>query len=203
MMFVVVADTLQYKHIICLGHLKRVFELLDRLHKVGCERDTAGNRQLHFDGYCKLVLLHIWNPLLESVPDLQRAVGLPQVAKALGVKRFSAGSFSESVRVFDPGQLLPIIEELTGQLPSFPQDKRLSDLDHLLTLVDGTVLPAIARLARLVGGTCADGLPATRYNTARNGRAMHGWRLHTQFDLKTFAPPSHRPHRGAQRRGKP
>lgn len=188
MMFAMAAGELQYKDITCLGHLKRVFELLDRLHDVGCERDTAGNRQLHFDGYCKLVLLHIWNPLLESVPDLQRAVGLPQVAKALGVKRFSAGSFSESVRVFEPEQLLPIIEELTGQLPSFPQARGLDDLDHLLTLVDGTVLPAIARLARLVGGICADGLPATRYNTARNGKAMHGWRLHTQFDLKTFAP---------------
>src|SRR5437762_13040986 len=63
MMSFVIAGELQYKDITCLGHLKRVFELLDRLHEVGCERDTAGNRQLHFDGYCKLVLLHIWNPL--------------------------------------------------------------------------------------------------------------------------------------------
>jgi len=175
-----------------------VFELLERLHNVGCERDTAGNRQLHFDGYCKLILLHIWNPLLESVPDLQRAVGLPQVAKALGVKRFSAGSFSESVRVFQPQLLKPIIEELTGQLPSFPQAKGLNDLDHVLTLVDGTVLPMIARLARSVcggpvcgGPVCGigqEGLPATRYNTARDGRGMYGWRLHTQFDLETFSP---------------
>jgi hypothetical protein len=183
------AGELQAKDIKCLGHLKRVFVLLDQLHDVGCGRDTAGNRRLFFDGYCKLVLLHIWNPLLESVPDLQRAVGLPQVAKALGVKRFSAGSFSESVRVFGPECLKPIITELTGQLPKFPQGNALDDLDHVLTLVDGTVLPAIARLARLVGGECgADGLPATRYNTARNGKAMHGWRLHTQFDLKTFSP---------------
>ena len=41
MMFVVVADKLQYNDIICLGHLKPVFELLDRLDEVGCERDTA------------------------------------------------------------------------------------------------------------------------------------------------------------------
>jgi hypothetical protein len=133
-------------------------------------------------------LLHIWNPLLESVPDLQRVLGLPQVAKALGVKRFSAGSFSESVRVFEPEMLKPIIEELTGQLPTFPQDKRLDDLQHVLTLTDGTVLPLIARLARVAGGMSDQGLPATRYNTARNGKAMYGWRLHTQFDLKTFSP---------------
>jgi hypothetical protein len=188
MMFPVAAGEIQYKDIKCLGHLQRVFDLLGCLHEVGCERDTAGNRQLHFDGYCKLVLLHIWNPLLESVPDLQRAIGLPQVAKALGVRRFSAGSFSESVRVFEPERLKPIIEELTGQLPSLVQDKRLDDLDHVLTLVDGTVLPLIARLARSVCGIGGDGFPATRYNTARNGKGMHGWRLHTQFDLKTFSP---------------
>jgi hypothetical protein len=188
MMFAMIAGELQYKDIKCLGHLKRVFEWLERLHEVGCERDKAGNRQLHFDGYCKLVLLHIWNPLLESVPDLQRAVGLPQVAKALGIGRFSAGSFSESVRVFEPEQLLPIIAELTGQLPSFPQENELDDLEHVLTLVDGTVLAAITRLARCVCGMGPEGLPATRYNTARNGKAMHGWRLHTQFDLKTFSP---------------
>jgi hypothetical protein len=179
---------IQYKDIKCLGHLQRVFDLLESLHGAGCQRDTAGNRQLHFDGYCKLVLLHIWNPLLESVPDLQRVVGLRQVAKALGVKRFSAGSFSESVRVFKPELLKPIIEELTGQLPAFPQDKRLDDLQHVLTLADGTVLPTIARLARVAGGISEDGLSATRYNTARNGKAMHGWRLHTQFDLQTFSP---------------
>jgi DDE family transposase len=188
MMFCVAARELQYKDIKCLGHLQRVFDLLERLHEVGCERDSAGNRQLHFDGYCKLVLLHIWNPLLESIPDLQRALGLPQVAKTLGVRRFSAGSFSESVRVFEPDLLRPIIEELAGQLPTFPRDKRLDDLEHVLTLVDGTVLPAIARLARSVCGDGLDGLPDTRYNTARDGRGMHGWRLHTQFDLKTFSP---------------
>jgi len=184
----VAAKELQYKDIKCLGHLRRVFDLLGSLHDVGCERDTAGNRELHFDGYCKLVLLHVWSPLLQSVPDLQRAIGLPQVAKAVGVERFSAGSFSESVRVFKPELLKPIIAELAGQLPALSSDKRLDDLRHVVTLVDGTVLAAIARLARSVCGVCPDGLPATRYNTARNGKAMHGWRLHTQFDLKTFSP---------------
>src|ERR1035441_1285016 len=88
------------RDIVCLGHLKRVFPLLERLHDVGCQRDKAHNRQLHFDDYCKLVLLYTWNPLIHSMAMLQQAVGLRSVAKALGVRRFSAGSFSESVRVF-------------------------------------------------------------------------------------------------------
>ena len=174
--------TLKEKDIVCLGHLKRAFGLLDRLHLVGTERDKAGNRQLHFDEYCKLVLLYIWNPLIGSVHDLQQAVGLPNVAKALGVKGFSAGSFSESVRVFDPEQLKPILAELAGELEPYPKDPRLGELKSILTLVDGTVLTGLARLAKAAVGL------DSRYNTSRDGKGMYGWRLHTQFDLSTFSP---------------
>lgn len=183
------AQPLQDKDILCLGHLKRVFDLLGQLHEVGTQRDTAGNRKLHFDGYCKLVMLYIWNPLLGSISSLQQAVGLPKVAKALGIGRFSAGSFSEAPSVFDPELLKPIIAELAGQLPDLSLvPKALGDLPHLLTLVDGTVLAAIARLARASCGVDEDGVDRTRYNTSRDGRAVYGWRLHTQFDLKTFSP---------------
>lgn len=37
--------------------LRRVTELLSSLHDVGCARDKAGNRELHFDDYVMLVLL--------------------------------------------------------------------------------------------------------------------------------------------------
>jgi hypothetical protein len=175
------------RDILCLGHLKRVFALLDKLHDVGCQRDKAGNRQLFFDGYLKLVLLYIWNPLIESVHDLQQVVQLPKVAKTLGVGRFSAGSFSESVRVFDPEQLKPIIAELAGELSAGEgsiKDARLgaiqSELKHVLTLVDGTVLRGLSQLARR-------GMDH-RYNTTRDGREVYGWKLHTQLDLATFSP---------------
>jgi hypothetical protein len=169
----------------CFGHLQRVFSLLDRLHDVGCGRDAAGNRQLHFDDYFKLVLLYVWNPLINSIADLQQAVALPAVAKALGVKRFSAGSFSESVRVFDPELLQPVVAELAGDLQSCGPgsiNPRLKDLKHALTLVDGTVLRGLTRMVRFAAGI--DG----RFNTSRNGRPMYGWRLHTQLDLATFSP---------------
>lgn len=73
---------LKEKDIVCLGHLKRVFPLLDKLHDVGCGRDKAQNRELFFDDYVKLVLLYIWNPLIESARDLQEAVGLPRRSAA-------------------------------------------------------------------------------------------------------------------------
>ena len=180
-------SVLRESDVVCLGHLKRVFPLLDRLQDVGCERDSAGNRDLFFNGYCKLLLLYIWNPLIDSVRRLQEASELAGVARALGIKRFSLGSFSEAPRVFDPGQLKPIIAELARELQPLAdaRDPRLSDLTHTLTLVDGTVLPAIAHLARASINSAGG---AARYTTARDGRAMHGWRLHTQLDLETFNP---------------
>ena len=169
------------KDIVCLGHLRRVFPLLDKLKDVGCARDTAGNRELHFNDYCKLVLVYTWNPLIKSIRGLQTAVGLPNVAKALGVKRFSLGSFSESCRVFEPELLKGVIMELGAELRLLPQDPRLADLKHALTLVDGTVLEALPRLARAI---CAD----TLISKKRDGGELHAFRLHTQLDLRTFVP---------------
>ena len=174
--------SLKEKDIVCLGHLRRVFTLLDQLRDVGTERDTAGNRRLFFDGYCKLVLLYIWNPLIGSVRSLREATGLSNVAEALGVGRFSLGSFSEAPRVFDPERLKPVIEELAGQLAPLCEDPRLSGVEHAITLVDSTVLTALGRLAKAAVGNEA------RYNTARNGKPVYGWRLHTQLDLRTFSP---------------
>jgi hypothetical protein len=174
---------LKEKDILCLGHLQRVFDLLDGLKQVGCKRDTAGNRELFFNDYCKLILLYIWNPLIGSMHQLQEAVELENVAKALGVRRFSSGSFSESVRVFDPQLLLPIIGELAAQMPPPAIDPRLSQVQGIITLVDSTVLTGLARLTRI-------GLLSTRYNSSKDGAEVHGFRLHMQLELGTFAPCS-------------
>ena len=40
-----------------LKYFRRLLPLFERLHDVGCQRDKAGNRQLHMDQYCALVLL--------------------------------------------------------------------------------------------------------------------------------------------------
>lgn len=176
------AEGIKESGVHCLGHLRRVFPLLDRLHDIGCKRDRAHNRELHFDDYVKLMMLYIWNPAIQSIRDLQQAVSLPTVAKALGVKSFSVGSFSESVRVFEPEQLQPIITELAADLTPVDKDPRLGDLKQVMTLVDATVLRGLTRLVRAAVGI--DG----RYNTSRDGTPVYGWRLHTQFDLQTFSP---------------
>ena len=100
-----------------LKYFDKLKPLLARLHEVGTERDSPGNRDLHMDEYCVLVLLWMFSPLLTSMRALQQASELDKVRKKLGVGRTSFGSFSESVRVFDPEPLKEIAAELAGQLP--------------------------------------------------------------------------------------
>jgi len=158
--------------------LRKLLPLLASLHEVGCGRDAAGNRELHFDQYVTLVLLWMFNPMLDSLRALQKAAGLEKVAEQLGVKRFSLGSFSESVRVFDPGKLQAVVERLAGELQPLNADGRLDThlLGRSLKLVDATVLDAIATVARAA------------WVPFQDGTAKHAWKLHVHFDFDTFCP---------------
>ena len=59
--------TITDRDITGLKYFEKLLPLFDRLHEVGCERDTAGNRGRHFDEYCCLVLLFFFNPMVDSV----------------------------------------------------------------------------------------------------------------------------------------
>src|SRR5580692_6699845 len=123
-------------------YLRLLNPLLERLHDVGTQRDRAGNRSLHFDHYCALVLLMLFNPTMRSLRSIQRASKLKSVQKKLGCPRTSLGSLSESVTVFDPERLKEIISELSPQLQAVHHDDRLKDLRGTLTLVDATLVNA-------------------------------------------------------------
>jgi len=82
-------------------YFDRLVPLLARLHDVGCARDAAGNRVLHYDQYCLLVLLALFNPTIRSLRALQQASTLRQVQRRLGCPRTSLGSLSEAAAV-DP-----------------------------------------------------------------------------------------------------
>jgi hypothetical protein len=151
-------------------YLKKVFPLLERLAPVGCERDRAGNRKLHFSQYAGLVLLGLFNPTLQSVAGLRELSALRKVQKLLGGSRVSAGSFSEAVRVFDPEALRLVFEEL---LESLPQPARTisggavpDELLRRLTVVDGTVLKVLPRLV----------------SAAALSNKDH-WRMHLEFEV--------------------
>src|ERR1700687_6512825 len=76
-------------------YFEKLKPLFARLHDVGCVRDKAGNREFHYDEYCTLILLFLFNPIVTSLRGLQQASELQSVQKKLGVPRASLGSLSE------------------------------------------------------------------------------------------------------------
>ena len=127
--------------------VKPVLKLVRHLHDTATERDRAGNRQWHMDEHIALLLLFMFNPICDSLRALQRASGLKKVQRLLGVPRASLGSLSEANRVFDADLLKGLIGELAGELQPLPHDPRLADLNAILTLVDGTLLDALPKMA--------------------------------------------------------
>jgi hypothetical protein len=172
------------------GLLARVLPLLDRLHEVGAERDTAGNRRLFFDDYVKLVVLYLITPMIESISGLQRAMELPRLAKQLGVKDFSKASFSEAPAVFEPQELIRVIQELAGDLHRLPRDPRLADIRHAIRLVDGTLIKALPRLIETLCHSKRRCLSQARCGgrEASDAGTYHAWRIHTLLDLDTLVP---------------
>jgi hypothetical protein len=155
---------------------EKLAPLLERLHAVGCERDTAGNRDLHYDELCLLLLLGLFNPVVDGLRGLQQASELEKIQKRLKVGRASLGSLSEASRVFDAALLKPIIEELGSQLQPLARDRRLAEIPQTLTLVDGTLLSALPMLIQAM---------LLKHQT---GSGLVKWRLHTHFEVDRFVP---------------
>lgn len=158
-----------------LKYFKALQGLIERLHFVGTQRDKAGNRDLHMDQYCSLILLWFFSPIVDSLRGLQQAGTLDKVRKNFGVGRASLGSLSEGVAVFNPEPLKEIAQELFDQLPDVSAG-RFDVVGQTLTAVDGSVVETLARVARL------SWLPKAK------GRSLCGYRLHTQFEVLRGVP---------------
>jgi hypothetical protein len=120
--------------------------LLQQLHDAGTERDRAGNRKLFYDQYAAMILLYFFNPVLTSLRGIQQASGFQKVQRELGIGKTSLGSLSEAARVFDAPLLESIIRELSGQLVPL-QDGAAAEALKALTAVDGSLLPALPKMA--------------------------------------------------------
>jgi hypothetical protein len=167
---------IQEKDVRGLKYFDQLGPLLESLHDVGCQRDSAGNRALHYDQYCMLILLFLFNPIITSLRSLQQASDLKKVQKKLGCPRTSLGSLSESVTIFEPERLKGIIAELGKQLEPIGRDPRLKDIRDTVMLVDASLLAALPRMAE------ASMLKAT------TGSAGVKWRLHTHFEVDRHIP---------------
>lgn len=164
------------KDITGLKYFDQIAPLLRRLHDDACDRDTAGNRTLHYDQYCMLMLLYFFNPIVTSLRGLQQASELKNVQAKLGCARASLGSLSEATTVFDAERLKDIIGELGQQLQPLALDKRLQNIDHTITLVDGSLIAALPRIME------------ASFRKAETGSGMIKWRLHTHFELLRGVP---------------
>jgi len=127
-------------------YLELLEPFLERLQKVGTERDVAGNRELYFNQYTALVLLYFFSPIVTSLRGLQQATELKKVQKRLGISRTSLGSLSEASRVFDAETLQSVITELADRALPLAGAADLKALEGL-TAVDGSLLPALPRMA--------------------------------------------------------
>ncbi len=130
-----------------LKFFDKLLPLFEPLHKIGCQRDKAGNRQLHYDEYCSLLLLFLFNPVVTSLRALQQASELKKVQRKLGCKRASLGSLSESVAVFEPELLKRIIDKLGEKLQPVHNVGR-GYVKHALTAVDGSVVKTLATITQ-------------------------------------------------------
>jgi hypothetical protein len=130
--------------------------LFDSLHTYGI--DPSGNRQLFFDQYAALLLLYFFSPTLTSLRGLQQATTLDKVQQRLGLRRTSRGALSEAAAVFDPELLRPILAELAERAVPVVRGHEAEALRGL-TAVDGSLLPALPRMAwalwRGTGGATA------------------------------------------------
>jgi hypothetical protein len=158
-----------------LKYLDQLLPLFDRLHDVGCQRDRAGNRKLHFDHYCALILLFLLNPVLRSFRALQQASLLEQVRRKVGCSRTSLGSLSEAVEVFEPQRLEAIIADLWAEAPP-SRGAGKEYVRRVLTAVDGSVVKTLASLAEAA------------YLRDKNGQTHCGWRFHTHFEIDRQLP---------------
>jgi hypothetical protein len=159
-----------------LKYFDQLAPLLERLHQEGCQRDRAGNRRLHYDKYCMLILLYLFNPIVTSLRGVQQASELKNVQRKLGCPRTSLGSLSEATQVFDAESLKEIVEELGNQLQPLSRDKRLADIKQTITLVDGTLITALPKIME------------ASWRKAKRGDGKVKWRLHTHFELLRGAP---------------
>lgn len=168
-------ENIREEDITGLKYFDKLLSLFKPLHEVGCQRDKAGNRKLHYDQYCSLMLLFLFNPTGASLRGLQQASQLKKVQRKLACKRASLGSLSESVAVFDPELLKRIIEELGSKLQPVHNVAR-GHVKHVVTAVDGSVLKTLATITQAA------------YLKNCHGASKSAWRLHTHFDIDHHVP---------------
>jgi hypothetical protein len=167
-------EAIQEKDLAGFKYFRKVLDLLARLHDQACDRDTAGNRVLHYDQHIALILLYLFNPIVSSLRAIAQVSTLEKVQRKLGIPKTNVVSLSEANRIFDASLLRGIIQDLARQLRPLPKRPELRDIQGILTLVDSSLITALPKLVQAMW-------------LDEEHKAV---KLHTHFELLSGVPDS-------------
>jgi hypothetical protein len=111
--------------------------------------ETDPRREVLAEDYFCLLLFGLFNPALKSMRALCHASGRFEKMRQVCSRPMAQASFSEAQHVFDPQILAGVLRGLARQAKGRKEfgDERVRQAVQALTLVDGTVLRALNRMA--------------------------------------------------------
>jgi len=134
------------RHWKLLEHFRRA--LLPRLAAAPPGRAPEGRRQLTEEAYFSLFLFRLFNPVLTSMRGLCAASRFEKMREVCP-QPVAPASFSEAQHVFSPEILAQVVRDLAAQAKGLGQfgDAQVCQAVEALTIVDGTLLRAVPRMA--------------------------------------------------------
>jgi len=135
-----------------LRNWKLLQDFQERLHKALAESAKAGKeadpkRLLLIENYFSLLMFGLLNPVVRTMRGLCAASHLHRVKAEVCGRAVSLGSFSEAQHVFDPELLSRVLRDCAAEAPASFGDARVREYVQELTANDGTLLPALPRMA--------------------------------------------------------
>lgn len=124
---------------------RRLQPVLDQAQPTATEQDPR--RQLFSSEYFSMLLFGLYNPVLKSTRALCEASGLKRMSEEVCGGSVSLGSFSEMQHLADPELLAGLLRSMAAEAqPVFGEERVRAHIKELIA-VDGTLLPALPRMA--------------------------------------------------------
>jgi len=124
---------------------RRLQPVLDQAPPTPTEQDPR--RKLLPADYFSLLLFGLFNPVLKTTRALCAATAFQRMQAEVCGKSVSLGSFSEMQHLVDPELLAGLLRSLATEAQPVFGDERVRAHVKELVAVDGTLLPALPRMA--------------------------------------------------------
>jgi Transposase DDE domain len=126
---------------------QRLKPLLEQASQSPSEQDPR--REILAEDYFSLLLFGLFNPALKSMRALCHASGRFERMREVCSRPIAPASFSEAQHAFDPEILAQVLRQLAQEAKGRTEfgDARVRQAVQALTLVDGTALRALSRMA--------------------------------------------------------